>query len=93
MGRSRRAIALRQVTLKVMAIAVVRQLLGSRRFAEDDFLFWSQQGQLLQVPTVTNMVKRWCVEAGLSGEIFISFISLVAFVLFENYSVKSCAKI
>jgi integrase len=45
----------------------VRQLLASRRFEDSDFLFWSQQGQVLQVPTVTNMVKRWCVNAGLKG--------------------------
>jgi integrase len=57
----------RQVTLNATAISVVRQLLESRRFEDSDFLFWSQQGQVLRVPTVTNMVKRWCVNAGLKG--------------------------
>lgn len=57
----------RQVTLNPMAISAIRQLLESRMFADEDFLFWSQQGQVLQVPTVTNMVKRWCVGAGLRG--------------------------
>ncbi|HEY9828812.1 MAG TPA: tyrosine-type recombinase/integrase [Stenomitos sp.] len=57
----------RQVTLNPIAISAIQQLLASRSCTDGDYLFWSQQGQVLQVPTVTNMVKRWCLSAGLRG--------------------------
>ena len=57
----------RQVTLNATAVAVIQSLLRSREFEEEDFLFWSKQGKVLRVPTVTNMVKGWCRAAGLQG--------------------------
>lgn len=29
-------------------------------FENEDYLFWSLHGPVLQALTVTNMVKRWC---------------------------------
>lgn len=37
-------------------------------FEDEDYLFWSLHGPVLQVPTMTNMVKRWCRLVGLRGQ-------------------------
>ncbi|MDJ0718997.1 MAG: tyrosine-type recombinase/integrase [Prochloraceae cyanobacterium] len=40
---------------------------GRSFFSKNDFIFYSQRGSVLTVPTVTNMVKKWCLEVGLEG--------------------------
>lgn len=35
--------------------------------SDDCYLFYSQKGDVLQVPSVTNMVKSWCKAVGLKG--------------------------
>ena len=57
----------RLVTLNSKAVSVIQSLLRSRVFEDEDYLFWSLHGPVLQVPTVTNMVKRWCRLVGLRG--------------------------
>ena len=64
----------RLVTLNSKAVSVIQSLLlRSRAFEDEDYLFWSLHGPVLQVPTVTNMVKRWCRLVGLRGAVWQSY--------------------
>jgi integrase len=56
----------RSVRLNRVAIGAIHHLLDSRSFKDQDFLFTGQRG-LLQVPTVTQLVKTWCNNVGLKG--------------------------
>ena len=57
----------RMVTLNQTAVDAIRQLLRSRKYDDDDYLFWSQRREVLTVPTTTNLVKEWCQNVGLKG--------------------------
>jgi len=57
---------LRRVTLNRAAVEAIQQLLGSREFGDDDFLFSGQRGRL-SVSYVTRLVKGWCREINLKG--------------------------
>lgn len=56
----------RRVTLNKTAHEAIQQLLASREFAPDDYIYSGKRG-LLQVSTVSTMVKQWCQDAGLRG--------------------------
>lgn len=58
----------RAITLNYAAIAAVQSWLAHHPApCTGAPLFLSRRGRALTVSTVTNMVKRWCAEAGLSG--------------------------
>ena len=61
----------RMVTLNRPAVEAIRHYLRHDRrlwTAEDeDYLFYSRFGAVLTVPSVTRMVKGWCVAVGLKG--------------------------
>ena len=64
----------RTITLNREAVRSIRAYLQAdstvkERFLEReaDELFYSQKGGRLLVPSVSNMVKLWCAEAGLNG--------------------------
>ena len=59
----------RMVTLNRTATQAVRRFVDTHctDLSDDDFLFFSQRGKVLTVPTVTNLVKGWCASVGLSG--------------------------
>jgi integrase len=56
----------RQVTLNQSAVRAIEGLLCSQDFASSDDLFKSQRG-VLTVPSLSSLVKMWCVHAGLKG--------------------------
>lgn len=56
----------RAVTLNENVIAAVDAWLQSTSLKDEDYLFMGLQGPLT-VPTVSTMVKRWCMNAGLRG--------------------------
>ena len=64
--REQKTDKLRRVTLNRAAVQAIQQLLGSREFSNDDFLFSGQRGKL-SVSYVTRLVKRWCREINLKG--------------------------
>lgn len=61
----------RLVTLNRPAVAAIRDYLRRdlrlKRAGDDDYLFYSRFGDVLTVPTLTNMVKAWCQAVGLKG--------------------------
>ena len=58
---------LRRVTLNRAAVEAIQQLLESREFGDDDYLFSGQRGRL-SVSYVTRLVKGWCREINLKGQ-------------------------
>jgi integrase len=61
----------RLVTLNRPSIEAIHYYLRhdpQLRLADDtSYLFYSRFGEVLTVPTVTNLVKRWCQAVGLRG--------------------------
>lgn len=59
----------RMVTLNRTSVEALRLYVQDHchNLSDDDFIFRSQRGQVLTVPTVTNMVKKWCADIGLKG--------------------------
>ena len=62
----------RMVTLNKNAVSALQNYLKyDGRFkklgSDDCYLFYSRRGEVLKVPTVSNMVKEWCRAVGLEG--------------------------
>ncbi|MGF1489403.1 MAG: tyrosine-type recombinase/integrase [Prochloraceae cyanobacterium] len=61
----------RIVTLNRTAVEAIDNYLDNKlarsNFSNNDFIFRSQRGAVLTVPTVSQMVKVWCKEVGLDG--------------------------
>ena len=59
----------RMVTLNKAAAGVFRDYLSrvGEGMQDDEYLFASQRGAVLTVPTVSKLVKGWCAMAGLKG--------------------------
>ncbi len=59
----------RMVTLNKAAAGALRDYIeqGGAARQDDDYLFASQRGAVLTVPTVSKLVKGWCEMAGLKG--------------------------
>lgn len=61
----------RMVTLNRPAVAAIQYALTQdpylRQAGDDHPLFYSRAGNVLTVPTVTNLVKGWCAAVGLQG--------------------------
>lgn len=59
----------RMVTLNRTAAKALQRYVKEDcdNLSDNDFIFKSQRGGALTVPTVTNLVKGWCVSVGLKG--------------------------
>lgn len=57
------------VTLNKAATGALQDYIsrGGAAMKDDDYLFASQRGSVLTVPTVSKLVKGWCAMAGLQG--------------------------
>lgn len=57
----------RRISLNGACIETLRGLLASRPYQDKDFLFSSQRGASLTVPSVHRLVKSWCRTIHLKG--------------------------
>ena len=57
----------KRVTLNKACIDAIRNLLASKPFKDSDYLFQSQRAEVLIVPSVVRMVKKWCRAINLKG--------------------------
>jgi integrase len=61
----------RRVTLNRTVARAIEDYLKQdpyvRRADDESYLFYSRVGDVMTVPTVTNLVKRWCRAVGLNG--------------------------
>lgn len=61
----------RAASLNRTVVAALRAYLEQddrmRQAGDGDFLFYSQKGEVLTVPTLSRMVKGWCRDVGLKG--------------------------
>ncbi|AFY71929.1 integrase family protein (plasmid) [Thalassoporum mexicanum PCC 7367] len=60
----------RMASLNRSAVAALHEYVESaecQRRDDDEYLFQSQRSHVLRVPSVVNMVKRWCQDVGLKG--------------------------
>ena len=57
------------VTLNRTATQALQGFISTHctQLSDEDFLFFSQRGKVLTVPSVTKLVKGWCASVGLSG--------------------------
>jgi len=58
----------RRLNLNEACVDVIQRLLASTPFDDDDFLFRSQRGPVLTVPSVNRLVKEWCGAINLKGQ-------------------------
>lgn len=58
----------RRITLNKTCIEVIESLLASRAYQDDDYLFQSQRGDVLTVPSINRLVKEWCRVINLKGD-------------------------
>jgi integrase len=57
----------RRISLNDACICVIKKLLESTDYKDDDCLFKSQRGAVLTVPSVHRLVKAWCNAVNLKG--------------------------
>lgn len=57
----------RRITLNKAVYKAIRELLLSDNYSPDDFLFRSQRGAVLTVPSLSRLVKAWCKTINLKG--------------------------
>ena len=57
----------KRVTLNKACIDAIVNLLASKPFKDSDYLFQSQRAEVLIVPSVVRMVKKWCRAINLKG--------------------------
>lgn len=58
---------LRRITLNQACAGAVKGLLASEPYQDKDYLFRSQRGAVLTVPSVNRLVKAWCKGINLRG--------------------------
>ncbi|HOZ61181.1 MAG TPA: tyrosine-type recombinase/integrase, partial [Smithellaceae bacterium] len=56
----------RKINLNKKCVDAINELLASRTYQEDDYLFIGQRGRLT-VPYLNNLVKSWCAEINPKG--------------------------
>jgi integrase len=56
----------RRINLNKACITAIQQLLASKQYSDEDYLFKGQRG-VLTVPTVGQKVKSWCKAINLKG--------------------------
>jgi len=57
----------RRITMNKTCIKAIQNLLASKQYQDDDYLFQSQRRDVLTVPSVHKLVKTWCGEINLKG--------------------------
>jgi len=57
----------RRITLNKVVVKAINGLLESEKHNDHDFLFKSQRGKVLTVPSVHRLVKGWCAAIRLRG--------------------------
>jgi integrase len=65
--RERKTGKLRRISLNKACIDVIQKLLASRSYQDHDYLFQSERGGPLTVPSLTRLVKQWCQAINLKG--------------------------
>lgn len=65
--REKKTGKIRKITLNTPIYKSVKNLLATDTFYYEDFLFRSQRGKVLTVPSVHRLVKDWCKKIGLEG--------------------------
>jgi len=64
--REKKTGKLRRVSMNKGCIDAIKKLLDSKPYSDEDFLFKGQRG-VMQVPTVSQLVKSWCKKINLKG--------------------------
>jgi integrase len=57
----------RRITLNKSVVDAIQGLLTAISYKDGDFLFRSQRGDVLTVPSVSRLVKGWCKAVNLKG--------------------------
>jgi integrase len=57
----------RRITINKTVYEALRGLLMADNYRPDDFLFKSQRGSVLTVPSLSRLVKEWCKTINLKG--------------------------
>ena len=57
----------RRISLNKACIDAISNLIASKKYGDGDFLFQSQRGAVLTVPSVNRLVKNWCKTINLRG--------------------------
>ena len=57
----------RMITLNKTCTNAIQNLLASKQYQDDDYLFQSQRRHVLTTPSVHRLVKGWCSEINLKG--------------------------
>ncbi len=57
----------RRITINKTVYEAIRTLLMSDNYGPDDYLFRSQRGDVLTVPSLSRLVKSWCKTINLKG--------------------------
>ncbi len=65
--RERKTGKLRRITLNKACVEAMKGLLASEPYQDEDFLFRSQRGAVLTVPSVNRLLKSWCKAINLKG--------------------------
>lgn len=65
--REKKTGKLRRITLNEACIKAIIALLGTNNYSDVDYLFKSQRGDVLTVPSVHRLVKSWCHAINLKG--------------------------
>ncbi|PKN67857.1 MAG: integrase [Deltaproteobacteria bacterium HGW-Deltaproteobacteria-15] len=65
--REKKTGKVRRISLNRACIEAVQALLASRPYQDGDFLFRSQRGEVLAVPSLHRLVKGWCRDINLKG--------------------------
>ncbi len=65
--REKKTGKVRRISLNRAVIEAVNCLLSSDEYNDKDYLFKSQRGAVLTVPSVNRLVKQWCQNINLKG--------------------------
>jgi integrase len=65
--REQKTSKVRRITLNKACIEAIQQLLASGPYEDKDYLFMSQRGPSLTVPSLHRLVKQWCRDINLKG--------------------------
>jgi integrase len=57
----------RRISLNKSCVDVIQDLLAAEDYNDSDYLFKSQRGERLTVPSIHRLVKGWCREINLKG--------------------------
>jgi len=66
--REKKTGKLRRINLNASCMGAVKELLTSAQYDDGEFLFRSQRGPVLTVPSVNRLVKEWTKAINLKGQ-------------------------